>query len=49
MLFVRRLTAGLAVRRTSQRDAVCSLRRVLMPAQADLRFTGAVQPLTALL
>lgn len=49
MLFVRRLTAGPAVRRTSQRAAGCSLRRVLMPAQADLRFTGAVQALTALL
>ncbi len=46
MLFVRRLTAGLAVRRTSQRAAGCSLRRVLIPAQADVRFTGAVQALT---
>ncbi len=49
MLFVRLLTAGLAVRRTSQPAAGSSLRLVLMPAQADVRFTGAVPVLTALL
>lgn len=49
MLFVRRLTAGLAVTRTSQRAAGCSLKRVQMPAQTDVRCTGDVPALTALM
>lgn len=49
MLFVRLMTAGLAVRLTSQRAAGCSSRLVLMPLQDDVRCTGAVLTLTALL